>query len=61
MKLSLRIPLSLTVIVVMGIIAFVKLKAKGGPFQTPHFFIWIVGSVIPIGTAIWSWLRNRKE
>jgi hypothetical protein len=61
MKLSLRIPLTLTIIVVMGIIAFIKIMTKAGQFPTPYFVIWIVVSVILIGMTIWSWLRNKKK
>jgi hypothetical protein len=62
MRLSLRIPLTLTIIVVVtGIIAFIKIGTKAGPFPTSYFIIWLVASVILIGITIWSWLRNRKE
>jgi hypothetical protein len=62
MKLSLRIPLTLTVIVVMtGIIAFIRRTASGkAPFPTSYFIVWIVVSVILIGITVWSWLRNKK-
>lgn len=61
MKLSLRIALTLTVIVVMGIIAFVKITAKIGTNPTTYLIIWIVVSVILIGITVWSWLRDRKK
>jgi hypothetical protein len=60
MKLSPRIPLTLTVIVVMGIIAFIKIMTKA-TFPTAYFIIWIIVSVILIGITIWSWLRNKKK
>jgi archaellum biogenesis protein FlaJ (TadC family) len=61
MKLSLRIALTLTVIVVMGVIAFIKAMTKAGPFPTPYFIIWIIVSVILIGMTVWSWLRSKKK
>jgi NO-binding membrane sensor protein with MHYT domain len=62
MRLSLRIPLTLTIIVVVtGIIAFIKISTKAGPFPTSSFVIWLIAAVILIGITIWSWLRNRKE
>jgi hypothetical protein len=60
MRLSLRIPLTLTIIVVVtGIIAFVRIAARGGTFSIPYFVIWIVASVILIGITIWSGLRKK--
>jgi hypothetical protein len=62
MKLSLRIPLTLTIIVVVtGIIAFLKISARGGPFPTSYFIIWIIVSLVLIGITVWSWLRIRKK
>ncbi len=62
MKLSLRIPLILTIIVVVtGLIAFIKIMTKAGPFPTFYFITWIVVSVILIGITVWSWLRNKKK
>jgi membrane protein YdbS with pleckstrin-like domain len=60
MKLSLRILLTLTIIVVMGIITFIKIMTKP-VFPMPYFIIWIVVSVILIGITVWSWLRNKKK
>ena len=61
MKPSLRIPLTLTVVVVMGIITVIKIMTKAGAFPTTYFIIWIVVSVILIGSTVWSWLRNKKK
>jgi hypothetical protein len=63
MRWSLRIPLILTIVVVMtGIIAFIRRAASGkAPFPTSYFIIWIVASVILIGITLWSWLRNKKK
>ena len=61
-KLSVRIPVTLTIIVVVtGIIAFIKISAKLGQFPMPYFIAWIIGSVLLIGISIWSWLRNKKR
>jgi len=62
MKLSLRIPLTLSIIVVItGIIAFIRITTKDGPFPTAGFVIWVVVSIILIGITIWSRLLNRKR
>jgi hypothetical protein len=62
MKLSLRIPLTLTIIVVVtGLIVFIRHMARAEPFPTSYFIIWIVVSVILIGITVWSWLRNKKK
>ena len=61
MKLSLRIPLTLTVIVIItGIIAFIKISKNVGSFPTSYFIIWIVVSVILIGLTVWSGLHYKK-
>ncbi len=57
MRLSLRIPLTLTIIVVVtGIIAFIKIHSNTGALPMTPFIIWIVASVILIGITVWSWL-----
>jgi hypothetical protein len=62
MKLSLRIPLTLTIIVVVtGIIAFIKIASKAGAFPLLYFIIWLVISLILIGITIWSWLQTTKK
>jgi len=62
MKLSLRIPLTLTfIVVVTGIIAFIRIMKKASAFPTSYFIIWIVVSVILIGITVWSWLRNKQK
>jgi hypothetical protein len=60
MKPSLRIPLTLAVIVVMGIITFVKIMTQAS-FPTFYLIIWITVSLVLIGTTVWSWLRNKKK
>ena len=62
MKLSLRIPLTLTVIVVMtGIIVFIRHLVKGQPLPTTYVIIWAMVSVILIAITIWSGLRNKGK
>lgn len=57
MRPSLRIPLLLTLIVVVtGIVAFVKNRVQRDPFPTTYFIIWIIVSLILIGITIVSWL-----
>jgi hypothetical protein len=55
MRLSLRIPLGLTIaVVVIGIIAFIKISANTGALPMTPFIIWIAASVILIAITIWS-------
>jgi hypothetical protein len=55
MRLSLRIPLTLTVIIVVtGIIAFVKISSKSGALPMTPFILWMIASVILIAISIWS-------
>jgi hypothetical protein len=61
MKQSLRIPLTLTVIVVIGIILVIKIVTNPDSFPMTYFIIWIVVSIILIGITVWSWLRNKKK
>jgi predicted membrane protein len=60
MKLSLRIALTLTVIVVMGIITFIKIMTQAS-FPTTYLIIWIVVSVILIGITVRTWLQTKKK
>jgi hypothetical protein len=62
LKLSLRIPLILTIIVVVtGIIAFIKIATRAGTYPTFYFIIWIVATVILAGIMVWSWQRGKKK
>jgi len=62
MKLSLRIPLTLTnIVVVTGIIAFIRISGKGGAFPSIYFIIWQVISLMLIGITIWLWLQTTKK
>ena len=56
MRLSLRIPLTVAIVVVTGIIAFIKISRNTGALPMIPFIIWAVASVILIGITIWSWL-----
>ena len=62
MKLSLRIPLVLTIIVVVtGIIAIIKRSASNNPFSTATILIWAFVSAILIGITTWSWMQGKKN
>jgi hypothetical protein len=62
MKLSLRIPLTLTVVVaIAGIVIFIRNSTRGGSLPTSDFIIWGVVLVLSIGVTTWSWLRNKTK
>jgi hypothetical protein len=62
MKLSLRIPLTLTMIVFMtGIITMLNHAMRGKPYPTSFLIIWIVGSVVLSGITFFSWQRDKKN
>lgn len=62
MELSLRIPLTISIIVIVtGIIAFIKATTKAGPFPTSYFIAWIIASAILSGITIWAWLRDKRK
>jgi hypothetical protein len=62
MNLLLRIPLTLTIIVVVtGIIALIRISMRGGPIPTLYLIIWIVVSLVLIGITAWAWRRVRRE
>ncbi len=55
MRLSIRIPLGLTIaVVIIGIVVFTKISSKAGVFPMTPFILWIVAVVILIGITIWS-------
>jgi len=55
MRLSIRIPLGLTIaVVVMGIIVFSKISSTTGALPMTPFVIWIIASFILIAITIWS-------
>jgi nitrogen fixation-related uncharacterized protein len=62
LPLSIRIPMGLTIFVVItGIVAFLKISKNPGPFPTTYLIIWIIVSIILVGITIRSWLRNSKS
>jgi hypothetical protein len=61
MKLSLQIALTPVIIVVMGIITFVKIATKTGAFPTAYLIIWLVVSIVLSGITLRSCLGNNKK
>ena len=55
MRLSLRIPLGLTIAVVaIGIVVFTKISSQTGALPMTPFIIWLIASAILIGITVWS-------
>jgi hypothetical protein len=55
MRLSIRIPLGLTIAdVLIGIVVFTKISSQAGALPTTPFIIWIISCLILIGITIWS-------
>ncbi len=55
MRLSIRIPLGLTIaVIVIGIVVFSRISSQAGALPTTPFIIWLIASVILIGITIWS-------
>ncbi len=55
MRLSIRIPLGLTIaVIVIGIVAFTKISSQTGALPMTPFIIWLIASVILIGITVWS-------
>ncbi len=55
MRLSIRIPLGLTIAVTLiGIVVFTKIHSNTGALPMTPFIIWIIATVILIGITIWS-------
>ncbi len=55
MRLSIRIPLGLTIaVVVIGIVVFTKISSQTGALPMTPFIIWIIACIILIGITIWS-------
>jgi len=55
MRLSIRIPLGLTIAVIaIGIVAFTKISSQTGALPMTPFILWIIASVILIGITVWS-------
>jgi hypothetical protein len=55
MRLSIRIPLGLTIAdIILGIVIFTKISSRTGTLPMTPFIIWIISCVILIGITIWS-------
>ena len=55
MRLSIRIPLGLTIAdVILGIVVFTKIHSNTGTLPMTPFILWIIATVILIGVTIWS-------
>ncbi len=55
MRLSIRIPLGLTIaVVIIGIVVFSKVSSQIGALPMTPFILWIVASIILIAITIWS-------
>ena len=55
MRLSIRIPLGLTVaVVVIGMIVFHKISSQTGTLPMTPFILWMIACVILIAITIWS-------
>jgi hypothetical protein len=62
MKLSIRIPLGLTIAVVLiGVTVFIRHLTKGLPLPTTTVVIWAVAAVILGAITEWSWQRYRGK
>ncbi len=55
MKLSIRIPLGLTIaVVILGIVVFSKIGSQTGALPMTPFILWIIASILLIAITIWS-------
>ncbi len=55
MRLSIRIPLGLTIAVVLiGIVVFTKISSQTGALPMTPFIIWLIVSIILAGITVWS-------
>jgi uncharacterized membrane protein HdeD (DUF308 family) len=62
LKLAFWILLRVTLIVVVtGIIAFIRIGLRAEPFPTTYFIIWIVAWAILVGITYWSWRRSKEN
>ena len=62
MRLSIRIPMGLTIAdIILGIAVFTKTRSQTGALPITPFIVWIISCVILIGITLWSWLRNKKK
>jgi hypothetical protein len=55
MRLSIRIPLGLTIAdILIGIVVFTKISSQTGALPMTPFILWMIASVILIAITIWS-------
>jgi hypothetical protein len=55
MRLSIRIPLGLTIAdIITGIVVFTKISSQAGALPATPFIVWIISCVILIAITIWS-------
>ena len=55
MRLSIRIPLGLTIAdIIIGIVVFTKISSQTGALPMTPFILWMIASVILIAITIWS-------
>ena len=55
MRLSIRIPLGLTIaVIIIGIVVFTKTSSQTGALPITPFILWIIASIILIAITIWS-------
>ncbi len=60
LRLSIRIPLGLTIAVVLiGIVVFTKISSQTRALPMTPFILWIIASIILIAITIWSALRSK--
>ena len=60
MKLSIRIPMGLTIAdIILGIVVFTRISSQTGALPMTPFIIWIISCVILIGITIWSALGSK--
>ena len=60
MRLSIRIPLGLSIAVVaIGIVVFTKISSQTGALPMTPFIIWLIASIILIGITVWSALGSK--
>jgi hypothetical protein len=55
MRLSIRIPLGLTIAdVIIGIVVFSKIYSSTGALPMTPFILWIIASVVLMAITVWS-------
>ncbi len=60
MRLSIRIPLGLTIaVIIIGIVVFAKINSQTGALPMTPFTLWIIASIILIAITVWSALGSK--